>query len=311
MERKASYTIVGLLTLVLIGIASGFTYWFVQSGFNNSYTTYNVEFNFPVDGLIKGSEVHFNGIKVGEVTLLKIGKINTSQIIATVKIDAEVPVKTDSMATLEPQGVTGLAYINIQPGSENAKIIKIDPLAPTPVIRATESRLSKLLSGSGSVIEDAYETLSRVNRLLSDKNIGIFSQSLVNIEAVTADLKAREAMIDDAHAAIVSARQAADAVTLLAQSGNEVLSKNTPETLAKLNAATEKLGAAAVEVEILSKQLQGPASQINDSTLPQMEESLKNLDEASRALKDLANEARASPQDFAAKGAHKERKVSQ
>jgi phospholipid/cholesterol/gamma-HCH transport system substrate-binding protein len=118
-------------------------------------------------------------------------------------------------------------------------------------------------------------------------------------------------MIDDAHAAIVSARQAADAVTLLAQSGNEVLSKNTPETLAKLNAATEKLGAAAVEVEILSKQLQGPASQINDSTLPQMEESLKNLDEASRALKDLANEARASPQDFAAKGAHKERKVSQ
>ena len=160
MERKASYTIVGLLTLVLIGIASGFTYWFVQSGFNNSYTTYNVEFNFPVDGLIKGSEVHFNGIKVGEVTLLKIGKINTSQIIATVKIDAEVPVKTDSMATLEPQGVTGLAYINIQPGSENAKIIKIDPLAPTPVIRATESRLSKLLSGSGSVIEDAYETLA-------------------------------------------------------------------------------------------------------------------------------------------------------
>jgi phospholipid/cholesterol/gamma-HCH transport system substrate-binding protein len=311
MERKASYTIVGLLTLVLIGIASGFTYWFVQSGFNNSYTTYNVEFNFPVDGLIKGSEVHFNGIKVGEVTLLKIGKINTSQIIATVKIDAEVPVKTDSMATLEPQGVTGLAYINIQPGSENAKIIKIDPLAPTPVIRATESRLSKLLSGSGSVIEDAYETLSRVNRLLSDKNIGIFSQSLVNIEAVTADLKAREAMIDDAHAAIVSARQAADAVTLLAQSGNEVLSKNTPETLANLNAATEKLGAAAVEVEILSKQLQGPASQINDSTLPQMEESLKNLDEASRALKDLANEARASPQDFAAKGAHNERKVPQ
>jgi len=143
MERKASYTVVGLLTLVLMGIAASFTYWFVQSGFNNSYATYNVEFNFPVDGLIKGSEVHFNGIKVGEVTLLKIGKINTSQVIATVKIDAEVPVKTDSMATLEPQGVTGLAYVNIQPGSEAAKIIPIDPMGPIPIIRATESQALK------------------------------------------------------------------------------------------------------------------------------------------------------------------------
>jgi len=166
------------------------------------------------------------------------------------------------------------------------------------------------LSGSGSVIEDAYETLSRVNRLLSDKNIGVFSKSLGNIEAVTADLKAREAMIDDAHAAIASATQAADAVTLLAKSGNEVLSKSTPETLTKLNDATEKLGNAAVEVEILTKQLQGPTQQVNEATLPQLEESLKNLDEASRALKDLADEARASPQDFAAKGTPKERKVA-
>lgn len=307
MERQAHYAVVGMVTLILLAALGGFTFWFIQSGFNNTYATYNVAFDFAVDGLNKGAEVHFNGIKVGEVTALKLGKDNSHRVVATVKIDASTPVRKDSVATLEPQGVTGLAYINISPGSGPPLVG--DPLKGPPVIQSTESRLSKLLSGSGSVIEDAYETLSRVNQLLSDRNIKAFSNSLANLEAVTADLSAREQLLNDAHEAIVSAGQAADAVTALAQSTNTLMGEDGPKTLEKINAATDKLAHAAEEVERLSKAMEAPAAQMSETTLPQLETSLRNLDEATRSLKAVADEARASPQGFAAKPIAKERKV--
>lgn len=309
MERQAHYAVVGFITLIMMAVLGVSTYWFIQSGFNNTYATYNVLFSFQVDGLNKGAEVHFNGIKVGEVTALKLSGANGKNVIATVKIDAATPVRTDSFATLEPQGVTGLAYINISPGT--GPLIKFDSTKPPPVIRSTESKLSKLLSGSGSVIEDAYETLGRINILLSDKNLTAFSNTMSNLEAVSADIKRREQMLNDAHEAIVSAGQAADSVNQLAQSTNRVISQDVPAAMKKVGDAADRVDSAATAVEDLSKDMQAPMKRLNDTTIPQMEQSLKNLDDASRSLKAVADEARQSPQGFASKPPAKDRKVKQ
>ena len=110
MERQAHYAAVGLVTLVLAAILLGFAFWFIKFDFNKDYGVYDVEFNQPVDWLNKGAEVHFNGIKVGEVTSLRLGKPGTHQVFARVQLDAGTPVRTDSVATLMPQGITGLLY---------------------------------------------------------------------------------------------------------------------------------------------------------------------------------------------------------
>lgn len=310
MERKASYAIIGFLTLALMAGLGGFSYWFIQSGFNSVYADYQVHFDFPVDGLNRGAEVHFNGIKVGEVTELKLGKDDSRRVIATVKVDAETPIMADSEATLEPQGVTGLAYINISPGTKKSKRLIYDPLKPLPVIKGVESRLSKLLSGSGSVIQDVFLTLNRVNLILSDENINSLTKSLNNLEALTEDLSKREQLINDAHAAILSASEAADAVTALANSSEVLIREDAPLTLSRINSATEDLSSAAKAVEQLALEIKEPVGHVQETTLPKLEQSLHELDEATRALKMLADEARQSPQAFAAKGEARERKLS-
>ncbi len=311
MERQAHYALVGLATFALALVLLVFAFWFIQFDFNKSFGTYEVEFNTPVDGLTKGAEVHFNGIKVGEVTGLRLGNANTHQVIATVQLDEGTPVRVDSVASLEPQGITGLFYMQISPGSANAPLLKHKAGAPPPLIHSQESALSKLLSGSGSVIENTYESLNRVNRLLSDQNIKTFSDSLNNLEAITAELKGREQMIDDAHAAIVSAGEAADAVTRLANSTNGVASDKLPETLDQINAATKKLADAAEHVEGLADAMKAPADQLNSTTLPELQESLRNLNDASESVKDLVDSVQASPQGLINKPVAKERKVSQ
>ena len=311
MERQAHYALVGLATFVLALILVVFAFWFIQFDFNRSFGTYDVEFNTPVDGLTKGAEVHFNGIKVGEVTGLRLGNANTHQVIARVQLDSTTPVRVDSVASLEPQGITGLYYMQISPGSAKAPLLKHVPNGPPPVIHSVESALSKLLSGSGSVIENTYESLNRVNRLLSDRNIKTFSDSLDNLESLTAQLKDQQQLIDDTHEAVISAGQAADAVTQLAHSVNGVASDKLPATMDQINAATQKMADAADHVSALADSIKAPVDQVNQTTLPELQESLHNLNDASASLKSLVDSVQASPQELLNKPVAKERKVSQ
>ncbi len=311
MERQAHYALVGLATFALALVLLVFAFWFIQFDFNKSFGTYEVEFNTPVDGLTKGAEVHFNGIKVGEVTGLRLGNANTHQVIATVQLDEGTPVRVDSIASLEPQGITGLYYMQISPGSAKAPLLKHTPNGPPPVIHSEESALSKLLSGSGSVIENTYESLNRVNRLLSDRNIKTFSDSLANMEAITADLKSRKQLLDDTDAAIVSARQAADSVAELAHSVNGVATGKVPETMDQINAATQKLADAADHVSALADSVKASSDSVNTTTLPELQESLHNLNQASASVKALVDSVNASPQGLINKPVAKERKVSQ
>ena len=310
MERQAHYAFVGLVTFILALVLLGFAFWFIKFDFNKDLGTYDVEFNTPVDGLTKGAEVHFNGIKVGEVTSLRLGRANTHQVFARVQLDADTPVRKDSVASLQPQGITGLFYMQISPGSANAPLLKHTDAVPIPVIPSEESALSKLLSGSGSVVEKTYESLDRVNRLLSDHNIKTFSDSLDNLEAITADLKSRQQLLDDAHEAIISAGQAADAVTQLAHSTNGVVNDKMPETMDKIDAATDKLAAAADHVSALADSMQAPVNQVQKTTLPEVQESLQNLNDASKSLKSLVDQVQSSPTGLLAKAPAKERKVN-
>lgn len=310
MERQAHYAVVGLITFTLALALVAFAFWFIKFDFNQSYAIYDVEFNTPVDGLTKGAEVHFNGIKVGEVTDLRLGQANTHQVIARVQLDAGTPVRSDSIASLEPQGVTGLFYMQISPGSARAPLLKHTVDGPPPIIHSEESALSKLLQGSGSVIENTYESLNRVNRLLSDQNIKTFSQSLANLQELTADLKSREQILDDAHEAIVSAGQAADAVTELAHTTNGVAGTEVPQTIAKINAATDKLAAAADNFSKTTASIQKPFDTVQTTTLPELQESLENLNEASRSLKQLVDDVHNDPKGFVIKPEAKERKVN-
>lgn len=311
MERQAHYAAVGLVTLVLASILLGFAFWFIKFDFNKDYGVYDVEFNQPVDWLNKGAEVHFNGIKVGEVTSLRLGKPGTHQVFARVQLDAGTPVRTDSVATLMPQGITGLLYMQISPGTTKAPLLKRRLGDPVPIIHSVESPLQKLLSGSGSVVEKTYESLDRVNRLLSDENIRSVTNTLNNIEDITEDLKQRKQLLDDAHEAVVAAGQAADAITQLAHSTNGVMSNQVPATMDQINAAAQKLSVAADQVSRTAAEIQKPVDQVNDSTLPALEESLQNLNEAAASVKTLVDSVQSSPRGLIARPEAKERKVSQ
>ncbi|MES2033895.1 MAG: MlaD family protein, partial [Pseudomonadota bacterium] len=100
MERNANYTLVGIASLVLFVGMIVFVIWLARISFNNDYDIYEIQFVGPVRGLSEGGEVHFNGIKVGEVTKIELDGRDPNRVNALARMDSKVPIRVDSFATL-------------------------------------------------------------------------------------------------------------------------------------------------------------------------------------------------------------------
>ena len=72
MEDRAKFVLVGLFTFAVIAGAFGFVYWLHATSGANESTSYRVIFSGSVTGLRVGAPVLFNGIRVGEVSDLRL-----------------------------------------------------------------------------------------------------------------------------------------------------------------------------------------------------------------------------------------------
>ena len=82
METKANYVLVGIFTLVVCIFAFGFVYWIARYGDRSETATLEIRIVGSVTGLAEGSQVLFNGIKVGSVRRLFIDANNPDAVIA-------------------------------------------------------------------------------------------------------------------------------------------------------------------------------------------------------------------------------------
>src|SRR5215210_4905705 len=109
METRANYLLIGVFTLAVLVAGFGFVYWFSRTGVEGEKMAYRVVFDGSISGLRTGGSVLFNGIKVGEVSDLKLNPRDPRQAVASIGIDRNIPVRSDTRASLEYQGLTGIA----------------------------------------------------------------------------------------------------------------------------------------------------------------------------------------------------------
>jgi ABC-type transporter Mla subunit MlaD len=121
METRANYTLIGAFALAVIAGAFLFVFWFAGGGNKQSgRDSYRIVFSSSVSGLTRGSQVLFNGLKVGEVTTIDLAP-DPSEVYAMIEVDGRTPVKTDTRARLEYQGLTGISSIALTGGTADAK----------------------------------------------------------------------------------------------------------------------------------------------------------------------------------------------
>jgi phospholipid/cholesterol/gamma-HCH transport system substrate-binding protein len=310
MERDAHYAAVGIATIALLAALVVFSIWLARLQFNSDYDMYDIVFYGPVRGLSEGGEVHFNGIRVGEVTDLNLDPNKGDQVIARIRVDATTPIRVTSRAQLEPQGITGLNYIQITAGDPDSAILKAQyPDNVVPVLQSQPSPISELLSGSGTVLAQTVDALNRVNRVLSDDNIRSFSTTLKNVEALSTELEARKGMFEQLEQALTKANAAIEEYQKLGASARQLVEGDGREAVGNINKAAEDAQQAVASINRTVNGLEGPATDFATTGLPQLQNAIQQLEGATASLEDLIDEVRTSPREFIGRAPTREMEV--
>jgi phospholipid/cholesterol/gamma-HCH transport system substrate-binding protein len=295
MERNANYALVGLIsTLLLVGLIA-FSLWLTAFKFGQAYDHYDIAFKGPVRGLSLGGEVHFNGIKVGKVTAISLDTVDPTFVIARAEVTSDVPIRIDSYAMLEPQGITGLNFVQITAGTPSLKLLKDTvPKERVPRIRSEPGTLSDLLDGGGSVVARADEALERINRVLSDENIERLNGMLDDLQILTAELRERKSIIADAERAVASVNEAALQIGELAESSNALVNGDGRRSMARLSDAAQNL-------DTMMSKLEGPIGDFATTGLPQIIAAIASLQHTADNLDRTLSEVQQSPQGLITK----------
>lgn len=310
MERNANYALVGFASLVLFVGLAAFVLWLAQVRFARDYDLYDIVFDGPVRGISQGGEVHFNGIKVGEVQRIALDRDNASRVIARIKVTSDVPIKTDSYATLEPQGVTGVNVVQITAGTRTRPLLKdVTPRGQIPVIRSQRSTLSDLIEGGGTVLQRSIEALDRVNRILSDQNIQQVSGMLSDVHAVTTELKQRKQIIADADKAVQDLDATLQRASKLTEHADSLLEGDGKRALSNIADATQSLKETSEKAKQLLGKLEGPTTDFATNGLPQLSSAIGSLQTAADSLNRVLDEAERSPGALISKPPAKEIEV--
>jgi len=193
MEIRARYVLMGSFLLAVIVGVFGFIYWLENSGGFQDRKTYRITFDGPVSGLYTGSSVLFNGIRVGEVTALRIAADRPKEVAADIDINATTPIRQDTEVDLEYQGLTGVASISLSGGEGDS--LPVDAGDGVPVLEAnqgagltmTQSARDALLKLHG-ILDDNSQPLKQLIGNLNDFS-GALSRNSDKVDGILAGLE--------------------------------------------------------------------------------------------------------------------------
>lgn len=140
--------------------------------------------NESVQGLTRGSFIKYQGVDIGKVKNISISKKDINSVRVDVDIDKNIELKQNMYAILNILGITGLKYIEITGGTNNAKSIKINGKIPSK-----KSVFSNITDKMDEIAVNAANLLYNLNALTNDSTKLLIKQSLKNINSITNDVK--------------------------------------------------------------------------------------------------------------------------
>lgn len=187
METKANYGLIGLFTLLVAAIAVLMIYWVGRLDQAGSARSVQISFPGAVSGLVSGSSVNFNGIRVGTVRGLSLDPDNPEAVLVDVDIAQETPLKADTAITLGTTGITGASYVDLRAGSKDLPNILLQDEIPR--LQADGSSMDDLLQAARDMMARVDRVVRQIDTLVETngaeiertiQNAAVFSDALAN-----------------------------------------------------------------------------------------------------------------------------------
>ena len=291
MENRSHALMTGIFTLVLLAAAVLAGIWLNRDRVER--VPYLIATTQSIPGLNPQAAVRYRGLEIGKVEDISFNRGMAGQILITLALDPETPVTTTTYATLGYQGVTGIAYIQLD-----------DDRTGSPRLASNEERVAQIplrpgfldqLEKRGKIILDQTEQLTRrANELLSPENQQAVMAAVNKIGAAAdqyAAIPARlQPTIDRLPGTIESIDVAAKDISRLAG--------NWDRMATDLSAPNGPIDRMTQTVDRVGGSVEAIVSEVELQTLPHLVEMADEAKSSLRAVKRTVNTINDRPQSL-------------
>lgn len=263
METNAHYSIVGFFMVVLISAIAITITWLSSDITFEHYNKYLIFMNESVSGISKDSMVEFNGVEVGTVEDISISKQNPSLVKLTLSVKQETPITTNTVATLNSRGLTGITYVSLKDSSSTHTPLRREPGEPYPVIKTAPSLYVRIDSAIKELTENVKTVTASMQSMFDKHNREAFQNILDNMNTVSNTLA--------------------------------INSRKMSRIIANTEEASNKFPSLLESSDAFFKSSQSAMRTISTQTLPQAYEAMANLNDMSRTLASLSAELKRNP----------------
>ena len=167
MENKSHALAAGTFVLLLLALLITLAVWLTRD--SRQLRVFELASHDAVTGLQPQASVRFKGVPVGKVTAIDLDPQSGAQVLVRIAISDQTPITKSTFATLGFQGVTGLAFVQLDDSGESSEALQSSERKPHR-IPMRPGLLSKLSDQGEQILSQLEETTRRVNLLLASAN---------------------------------------------------------------------------------------------------------------------------------------------
>jgi phospholipid/cholesterol/gamma-HCH transport system substrate-binding protein len=226
-----------------------------------------------VAGLNVNAPVRYRGVEVGRVRAIALAPGNVELVQVTLDIERGTPVKTDTIAVLESQGLTGIAFIDLTAGHRDSPPLVAKPGEPYPVIASGTSLFARLESSVPVLLAGLTRASDNLNAVMDDDNRRALKSTLADLQVLSRALAARSGTID------AGLKDAARAMQNSARFSAELpqLVRRVERSADAFDEMTRQLGAVGASASGTLDGTRADLQQFTGQTLPEVRELVAEL----------------------------------
>ena len=301
METKANHLVIGAFVLAVLAGGFGFVYWMQNFGTGSAAKRYTIIFQGGVSGLSTASKVLFNGIRVGQVQRMQLDPADSRLVRVEVSVAGATPVRTNSRARSQSQGLTGGSAIQLTPGTPDAPLLVAKNEEDIPVIKADRASSKSLFDAAPEVMGNANALLVRLNDMIADNQDSI-RNTITNIESFSNMLDQRKGDIDsiirDAKSLTDQIRRVADKIEASVDNFSKYMTDDGESFLAQAQEAAQAFRDLAEKLDKSIGDSADGMTRFAKDGLKEFELFMRDGRRAARSLDRVLEQIEKNPQGF-------------